>query len=492
LLPPPDRVQTVTRLLMLVALYSVPVVVCLQPAIDWDLWWHLRVGQWVVDNGAVPQHDPFSAYGQDKPWVAYSWLFEVLVYGSQRAFGLTGALIYQTTLALAVVAAVHRLVARREPRFPVATALTALAVLALAALFKQRPWMFTILFITLTLDVVLDLRAGRKNRLTSWLPLLYVLWANIHIQFVYGLFILGLACVAPVIDSGVRRLGTALHEGPCSNSTRSQLALYTVSALCMAATLLTPYHFRIYSVVFEYATQPGPFRFVNELRALEFREVPDWVMLALGAAATFALGRRPRLSCFDVILLAAATFFAFRARRDLWFLVLAALAVLTTQYQREVESSTHFAFSRRRAGFVIAALALLIPVVWQARRLSEARLEQAVAEVFPVEAVRVLRERGYAGPMFNDFDWGGYLIWSLPEHPVLVDGRTNLHGDERLTRLGATWAGAPGWRDDPDLAAARLVLVNASTPLAALLESDQRFERVYTDDLARVFVARQR
>src|SRR5579872_3895529 len=208
--PPADQIQTVLRLLMIVALYAIPVVVCLQPGIDWDLWWHLRVGEWVVANGAVPQHDPFSAFGQDRPWVAYSWLFEVLVYGLERAFGLAGALIYQTALALAVVAAVHRLVARREPRFLVSTGLTAAAVLALAALFKQRPWLFTILFSALTLDVVLDLRAARRNRLTWLLPLLYVLWANIHIQFVYGLFILGLACGAPLIDFGVRRLDAAL------------------------------------------------------------------------------------------------------------------------------------------------------------------------------------------------------------------------------------------------------------------------------------------
>jgi hypothetical protein len=478
---------------MLVALYAIPVLVCLRPGVDWDLWWHLRVGQWVVENGTVPQHDPFSAFGHDKPWVAYSWLFEVLVYGLQRAFGLAGAIVYQTVLALAVVAAVHRLVARREPRFVVATALTAVAVLALAALFKQRPWMFTILFTTLTLDVVLDLRAGRPNRVTWWLPVLYVLWANIHIQFVYGLFILGLACVAPIIDIGVRRPGTVSDEEPGGKPTPCRVvALVMLTGLCVLATLVSPYQLRIYAVVLEYATQPGPFRYVNELKALEFREIPDWTMLALGAAAAFALGQRRRLSSFDVILLAAAAYFAFRARRDLWFLVIAALAVLTTQCQRDADPATRFAFSWRRVGVVAAALVLLVPAIWQARRLSAAHLEQAVGEVFPAEAVKFVRAQGYDGPLFNDFDWGGYLIWSLPEHPVVVDGRTNLHGEDRLARLGAAWAGAPGWRDDPDLAASRLVIANAATPLAALLASDPRFERVYADDLAWVYVARRK
>src|SRR5262249_20746859 len=68
----------------------------------------------------------------------------------------------------------------------------------------------------------------------------------------------------------------------------------------------------------------------------------------------------------------------------------------------------------------------------------------------------------------------------------------NLHGDERLARLGATWAGAPGWHDDPDLSAAKVIVANAATPLAALLEFDTRFQCVHAAGLAKVFVARPR
>src|SRR5919197_4765573 len=76
---PPDRGRVALRLLMLFALYAIPVVVALcpvaVPVLDPDIWWHLRVGQWVVEHGTVPQTDPFSQAG--RPWVAYSWLYEV-------------------------------------------------------------------------------------------------------------------------------------------------------------------------------------------------------------------------------------------------------------------------------------------------------------------------------------------------------------------------------------------------------------------------------
>src|SRR5262249_14465075 len=157
-------------------LYGVPLLAVLRPGVDWDLWWHLRTGQWVVENGTVPATDPFSAPGRDQPWVAYSWLFEVLVYGLYRAFGLDGPLVYAAGLSLAIVAAVHRLVARRQRHFLFGVAVCAAVTLTLAMLFKQRAWLFTILFVTLTLDVLLDLRVGRKTRLAWALPFCYVLW----------------------------------------------------------------------------------------------------------------------------------------------------------------------------------------------------------------------------------------------------------------------------------------------------------------------------
>src|SRR4051794_26880358 len=70
------------RLFMLVALYSVPVVVTLrpigEPVFDPDIWWHLRTGQWVLEHRDVPHLDPFSQI--QKPWVAYSWLYEAGLY----------------------------------------------------------------------------------------------------------------------------------------------------------------------------------------------------------------------------------------------------------------------------------------------------------------------------------------------------------------------------------------------------------------------------
>src|SRR5262249_5052272 len=160
-------------------------LVAVRPVNDWDIWWHLRVGQWIVEHHQVTTTDPFSTYGADRPWLAYSWLFEVLIWRLYEWLGLAGVIGFRVLVSVAGVARFHRLAVGCEPRPLLSTLLTAVAALAVLPLFNERPWLFTILFTTLTLEVVLDLRRGQR-RWTFWaLPLVYVLWANIHIQFVY-------------------------------------------------------------------------------------------------------------------------------------------------------------------------------------------------------------------------------------------------------------------------------------------------------------------
>jgi hypothetical protein len=169
---------------------------------------------------------------------------------------------------------------------------------------------------------------------------------------------------------------------------------------------------------------------------------------------------------------------------------MASLAILADTDPARVGAAWQVRLTMPRRLAVAGLLALLtIFLVWS-RDLRPARLAQTVARVFPVEAARVVAQRGYQGPLYNDFNWGGYLIWSLPQLPVALDGRTNLHGDARIVRIGNTWAGGPGWQDDADLASAGVVLGQATAPLASLLRCDGRFCLVYDDALACVFVRR--
>src|SRR4051794_37430159 len=122
--PPPRAISPTEEgrpllfLLLLLALLALPLLVTLRPVADPiydpDLWWHLRVGQWVLEHRSRPTVGPFSRVR--RPWVAYSWLYEVLLDELVQAFGLAGIVLYRAGMALAIVAALYHLVASREKR----------------------------------------------------------------------------------------------------------------------------------------------------------------------------------------------------------------------------------------------------------------------------------------------------------------------------------------------------------------------------------------
>jgi hypothetical protein len=462
---------------MWLAVYAVAVLAVMRSVVDPDLWWHLRTGEWIVQTGWVPTTDPFSTAGPDKPWVAYSWLFDLLVYGLYRALGLTGILVFRLVMTLAIVFAFQGLAARRGTQPLVAIILTAAATVALVPVLSERSWLFSILFTAITLRAILAFREGGGGRAVWLLPLVYVLWANIHIQFVYGLFLLGLACLAPPLDW--------TFGGPAPEP-RVWRSLLVLTGLCALATLVNPYGYRVYEAVWEAVTQPGPASFIDEMKAMEFRYPAEWSALLLAGAAAFALGRRERLSSFDVLFLVAASYCAFRAKRDVWFLILAALALVPPVARASARISVPVLRTPavRWGFFALLWIEIFAVCVGWARGLHERRLREEVDRVFPVQAADAARGL-QPGTVYNPFNWGGYLMWHLKGRRVALDGRCNLHGDARIVRIGQTWAGEGR---DPDLAAAAVVIGESDSVLAAQLRNDPTFRLVYWDTLAVVFI----
>src|ERR1043165_6009932 len=172
----------------LVALYAIPAFLIFAAVniADADIWWHLRTGQWIVEHRAVPQADSFSWTGMGKPWAAYSWLFEVLVFGLFTRFGLVGILGYVYVMVLAIALALHSLVRKYEHRLAQSVGVTAVALVAMALICSPRPWLFTILFFCLELNILVSVRRSRNFKHLLLLLPLFCLWANLHIQFLYG------------------------------------------------------------------------------------------------------------------------------------------------------------------------------------------------------------------------------------------------------------------------------------------------------------------
>ncbi len=464
-------------LILLVALYLPAVLVGLQAVVDTDIWWHLRTGQWIVEHGTIPTLDPFSTYGQGKPWIEYSWLFDLAIHALYRLFGLRGIAVYGFVACLAIVVTLSRLLGRIEPRPARVAAVTSIALVSMVPILSPRSYLVSIVAFIVVLDAVLRARAEARSRPLWWLPVLFALWANIHIQFVYGLAILALATLDAMLP---RRASDDASSGP---PLRTWLV---VDVVCLLATLATPYHVRIYGVLRDVSAQTGVYYFNLEMQAMQFREIWHWVALGLVLSAAFMAGRRPP-SRFLAVMSTLGVFVSFRSGRDVWFVVVCATVVLATAGRSPAGATSHVFPVGRRTRWRAVAVATIAFAMLLARQ-SGAVLDARVRREFPADAAAAVAAGGYSGPLYNHFNWGGYLIWRLPQMLVSMDGRSHVHGDARIVQSMRTWAGVGDWRADPDLIAAGVVIAAVDAPLASLLRRDDRFREVYADSVARVFV----
>ena len=475
--------KTLRRLVIVVLLYCIPLSQAMVPMLDPDMWWHFRTGQWIFSHGQVPITDPFSTYGMGKPWVAYSWLFEILIYTLFTKFGLMGILSFTVSMSLVIALVLHGALRRMGSPFIIEVFSVAVALGALSSLLYPRSWLFSILFFTVELFILFHVRRTGKIAPLLALPPLFVLWANLHMQFVYGLTVLGLYLVEVLLSELPSVRLYPRHHPDISLGRVSFLLL-----ACLVATLITPYHFRLYIPIFEVIGQTGAFQMILELLPLSFRALTDWLVIGLTIGAAFVLGWQRAWLPFPTLLLMMGAFLGFRARRDVWVLVLAAVFIIN-EFGSFARCEPSFGFTKLRTICVIVALTVAIYLIGLSRQISEQQLESAVERQFPVAAVKFIEEKNYSGPLYNHFNWGGYLIWALPRVPVSMDGRMNLHGDQRLERSFNTWSGLKGWESDPELMKARLVISGVKDALTNLIRTDSRFKLVYEDAIAAVFVA---
>ena len=185
-------------------------------------------------------------------------------------------------MVLAITVALFHMVRRLQGDFTLAVLLTFAAVYSMGRLYTPRPWLFTILFFILEMDILIEARKTGRVRELAWLPVIFALWANVHIQFVDGLFVLGLAWVEAVVALWWKGAETRLRPAWMG------LAL----AAGLLGTLLNPYGWRIYQAAFDLATQGGALNLVTELQAMSFRGLPDFLILLLALGSAAALARR--------------------------------------------------------------------------------------------------------------------------------------------------------------------------------------------------------
>jgi hypothetical protein len=452
---------------------------------DPDVWWHLKVGDWIVEHLAVPHNGIFSRVAIDRPWVAYSWGFEVVLSRVFQWFGLIGLGVFAVFLTVAVAYVQFYTLRRICGRFWEAWLLAACSLYTYLFVIMPRPIFISIMCYMVLLTALLEASRSGRVRSLYWLPAMFLVWANIHIQFIYGLFVLALFIACQCALRLAERTNVAPGVFTPASLPAKPLALIFVA--CIVATLIGPYGYHLYEVVFLYSRAKFAYRIIMELQALSFRVDTHFVQLILTAAGFIAVGWRKKLDPFKLMLMIVTSILAFRTARDCWFVSTTAAAFIADFPAPELKRVR--GESLAECGGLIAVVAVFLLLMSQNFGFNERSLDHTVSVDFPVDAVNYLRRNPLPGPLYNDLNWGGFLIWYAPQFPVAIDGRNDLYGDALDQDFYEAQSGI-AYKDNAYLLQSGCVLLTKKYPLATLLRYDPRFTLVYQDQISAVFARR--
>ena len=456
-----------------------------------DIWWHLRTGLWILQNHALPHAGLFSQ-SPDLPWIAASWIYDVKLAIFYKLFGLAAIPIFSISFKVGLAIVTFLLAGGRRGNFWAALIVSAIAQYILAGV-PATPRCGSVLLFGVELLLLLDSRHCASLRPLFWLPPLFLVWANLDPYFAYGLALLLLFLAAAAIEKALSSSPPhPAHTPKLAAMNLAPTSLAMIAAASAIATMITPYFYRPWSVFFSTVfSTANPY--LPDYRAPGFRQPKDYLLLLFVMSAFLALGMRRSRDTFLIALLAASAALSFHSQRDLWMVVLAASAVLgqTLSAKNQIDSITPKPEDPYlRPIFIAAALAIFI-VALAAAILIPHRPEALLAKAgqnYPVAAADYIREHRLPQPLFNAFEWGGFLTWYLPEYPVAIDGRIDLYGDDFIAECSKVMSVEARYTDFPAMANAATIILPRSAVMAQALSSLPAYKVAYGDDVATVLV----
>ncbi len=486
----PHRFLTAQRLIVLVLFLGLFAMAIRAPA-DTDMWWHLGAGRAIVTMGRIPYADEFSFTVRGKPWTDVQWLAQVGMYQA-RTLGGDAALALVT--AILVVLAFVFVYPQMEGSPFLRGFILVLVATASSVIWSPRPQMLSFVLLGVTGYVVYQLKWRQVNRLWMLIPL-FVLWANVHGGYALGLMLIG----SVVAGETLNRL-TGRADAPEMMTWREIGLLAGVGILSGIALLVNPYTIGTWTLPFRTVGIKALQGFIQEWASPDFHNVYEqpilWLLFGLLAVVGFS-GRRWDWS--DLVVVVVFGYSAFLARRNIAPLALVIGPVLTRQLQPVVTSvlaQVRLPASANKdlnpalsnaLNWLIVILAALAVLLRCTIELSPQMIDRAQEQTLPVRAVEWLKESRLTGPMYNSYNWGGYLLWVLPEEPVFVDGRTDLYDDKLLSEYVKLTFVRPGWQEVLDRYSMRLTLTERDSFLATLLATQPGWRRAYSDDQAVIY-----
>jgi hypothetical protein len=380
-------------------IFSMFWIICWQ-RLDPDFGWHLQAGRYFMAHG-IPGHDIYTYTARNFRWIDHEWGYDVIV---AWLYGLRHGWFVLATVFAGLWTAV--LITADRKANSIVLFLAALAITPYAGI---RPMV-----------ILLKLARRKTRRIMLVIPLLFLVWANLHGGLLIGLLMLVYFAIR---DRDHRWLWVLLAS--------------------VLLSFINPYGPRDYVEIFRTATDGSLHFQITEWYAfvvyapsrpylvlwlcgywiLTKDKVWAWIKLRWHRQA----GGEPLGNALTGPLMLA---FAMSATRNMPLFVGATIEE-TNQYVKRVKALIPKQLNKWSIGILTLFVAATLWSVVYGIRQTYRPLSSVGGDHYQSKVVDYLKQHGCeGGNLFNSYDYGGYLIWKLPEQKVYIDGRMPSWRDE--------------------------------------------------------------
>ncbi|MEQ8671727.1 MAG: hypothetical protein RLP44_25995 [Aggregatilineales bacterium] len=477
------RQLTIQRV-MLVTVFVLLLSLATRIPVDTDTWWHIRSGEHTLTEGMIYE-DPFSFTKQGEEWINHSWGSQIILYGAYQILGNIGLSLYTAILATAGMAMLYQICAGNVY---LRSFILVLGAATAAVFWSARPQMTSFFLSTVILYLLYMYKYKKVDRL--WLvPPVMLVWGNLHAGFSIGFIFMGGVIAGEILG----RLLNPQSENVISWTGIRKLII--VAVISVAMLVINPYDFKMLLVPFQTVSIGALRDFIQEWNSPNFQGRQTWPFIFMIFGLIGALGATSKkMDITDFLLVCGTAFMAFLYGRNIAVFAVVATPILTYYLDAVLKERGWILrpiqrVTRRQARInavllgliVFGALANMIAV------LAPASVETAQRAFLPMDVAEFIEAEQPTGPMFNSYNWGGYLMFALPDYPVYVDGRTDLYKDEFLTRYLQTAVGGTDWREVLDEDGINMVVVESRSGLALNLREEAGWTLAYEDNKAVIF-----
>lgn len=405
---------------------------------DWDFWWHIATGRYIVETGTIPDKDPFSYTAtlkeNENPFPIWEnlilkqyWLSQIIFYLIYDYTGPKGIIILRSALLLSILVLAFLKLRKYSVSFPISFLFLFILFIALSKATGERPVLFTIFLTTLTFFILDYFKVKKDKKIFLLIPLM-LFWANMHGGFIIGLMII----FSFMLGEGIKII---LKSG---DFTKKEVYLfYTATLLAVGFSYINPAGWDAFNVAMNISSKYKPLHinikeyespfvlYIQRVHPVQY----EYLALILFFPLIVILRNR-RIELSHIILLSGTFIMSISAIRFVVYFMIIGTMVIGKETYILTENLFKKRLSERTYIIVqnVLTFATMLSIVFYVTNVHKSdkfRFDIAKGYSVPEAAVDFIEGNKLQGNMLNEYGYGGYIAWRLyPEQKTFIDTRS--------------------------------------------------------------------